>query len=308
MAPALAAGGALVLFAAPWVIPLVGPLVTFFSPMPLGLLYQTKGPKAGRLGILLAALGAFLLIQFSDPLGGGYYLLYFFAMAMVMGEAICLRLPEDWTVGGSAGAAVVAVGFLLMIGAMLSGQGPWQIWQAQWNLELQMVQGLYQDAGLDEASMKQLGLALEQFGRLVFHLAPGILASASLLVAWLNFLLIRRLGRRALAGIKVGDLTMFRSPEKMVWPLIASAGVMVFTDGWLFWTGANLILVLGVVYFFQGMAVVAFWLKKKNAPPLLKIAIYVLVAVEFFLAILLAAVGLFDMWFNLRRLGKEPTA
>jgi uncharacterized protein YybS (DUF2232 family) len=308
MAPALAAGGAVVLFAAPWVIPFVGPLATFFAPLPLGLLYQLKGPKAGRLGLLLAALGAFILTQFSAPLGGGYYLLYFFAMALVMGEAICLGFPEDWTVGGSAGASVVAVGILLMIGAMISDQGPWQIWQTQWSFELQMVKALYQDAGLDEASMKQLSLALEQFGKLIFHLAPGILASASLLVAWMNFLLIRRLGRRALAGMKVGDLTLYRSPEKLVWPLIVSAGLMVFTDGWLFWAGANLILVLGVVYFFQGMAVVAFWLKKKNAPPLLKTAIYVLVAVEFFLAILLAAVGLFDMWFNLRRLGKEPTA
>ncbi len=308
LAPALAAGGAVLLFAAPLLIPFLGPVVTFFSPMPLGLLYQLKGPRAGRLGLILATLGAFLLTQLGDPLGGGYYLLYFLAMAAVMGEMICLGFPGQWPVGASAGAGMVAVGALLLIGAMISGQGPWTLWQTQWGYELAMVRELYQEAGLDEESLRQLNLALEQFGRLVFRLAPGILASASLLVAWLNFLIVRRLGRRVAAGASLGDLTLYRAPEKLVWPLIASAALMVIFSGWLFWLGANLILVLGVVYFFQGMAVVAYWLKKKNAPTLLKLAIYVLVAVEFFLAVLLAAVGLFDMWFNLRRLDKEPAA
>ena len=78
---------------------------------------------------------------------------------------------------------------------------------------------------------------------------------------------------------------------------------MVLGDGWVFWGGANLVLVMGLLYFMQGLAVVDFWLRSKNAPVLLRWALYLLVALEFYLAALLAAVGLFDIWLNLRRRG-----
>lgn len=307
LAPALAAGGALILFVAPWGIPLAGPLVTFFSPLPLVLVYWLRGPRAGRLGLLLAAAATFLLMQVSLPLAGGYYLLYFFALALVLGEALCLGLREDWAVAAAAGAGLLAVLILLLIGSLSLGREPWQIWRVQWQAELRAVLDMYRGMGLDEATMNQLRQTLQQTAWVVLRLAPGILVVMSLLTAWANLLLVRRLSRRALSQPAGGDLTLFRAPERLVWLLIAAAAVMVFTEGWLFWTGANLLLALGAVYFFQGVAVLAFWLRRKKAPTLLRVALYVLVTVEPYLSAFLAAAGLFDMWFNLRRLGQSPS-
>ncbi|RJX33866.1 MAG: DUF2232 domain-containing protein [Desulfarculus sp.] len=308
LAPALAAGGALALLAAPWGIPLAGPLLTLFAPLPLVLAYSLRGARAGRLALLLAAGATFLLMQVAQPLAGSYYLVYFFALSLVLGEALCRGLREDWAVAGAAGAGMLAVFILLLIGSLVLGRGPWQLWQDQWQNELTVVLQMYRGTGLDEAAMNQLRQTLEQIGRLVLRLAPGILATASLLVAWVNLLLVRRLGRRARPQPAGGDLTQFRAPERLVWVLIAAGAVMVFAQGWLFWAGANLVLALGTVYFFQGMAVLAYWLKKKNAPALLRVSIYVLVVMEFFLAVIIAAAGLFDIWFNLRRQGQEPAA
>ncbi|MEW5914127.1 MAG: DUF2232 domain-containing protein [Thermodesulfobacteriota bacterium] len=296
------------LLAAPWVIPLAGPLLTLFAPLPLVLTYWVRGPRAGRLALLLAAAATFLLMQVARPLAGSYYLVYFFALSLVLGEALCRGLREDWAVTGAAGAGMLAVLVLLAVFSLVLGKEPWQLWRSQWQNELAAVLEMYRGAGLDQAATNQLRQALEQVGRLMLRLAPGILAAASLLVAWVNLLLVRRLGRRFAPQLAGRDLALFRTPERLVWILIASGAVMVFASGWLFWTGANLVLALGTVYFFQGMAVLAYWLKKKNAPALLRVSIYVLVAMEFYLAAIIAAGGLFDIWFNLRRLGQKPAA
>jgi len=83
---------------------------------------------------------------------------------------------------------------------------------------------------------------------------------------------------------------------------------MVLGSGFWFWAGANTVLVLTVIYFFQGMAVLAYWLRVKKAPGLLRWVIYLMVALEMFMAVLVAAVGLFDMWFNFRRMDKQAPA
>ena len=161
---------------------------------------------------------------------------------------------------------------------------------------------MYRSMDLAPQTLRQLEEGLAMAGRIILRMAPGILAAVSLVVGWLNLLAARRIGRR-LGSRETGlPMNLYRTPERLVWLLIVGGGLMALGDGWLFWLGANLVLVLGVLYFFQGLAVVDYWLRRKNAPSLLRAAVYLMVALEIYIAAVLAAVGLFDMWLNLRRL------
>ncbi len=148
--------------------------------------------------------------------------------------------------------------------------------------------------------------------RLLYRLAPGVLAAGALLLAWSSLLLARRLARRLAPerAAHLDDLTRFRVPEPLVWPLIAAGGLMALADGWPFWLGANILAVLVVLYFFQGLAIVLFWCEKKHLPRFVRLGFYLLLMVEVFLALPVAAVGLFDMWIDFRKLkaGAPPTA
>jgi hypothetical protein len=143
-------------------------------------------------------------------------------------------------------------------------------------------------------------------GGVLLRLSPGMLASGALLLAWSNLLLVRRINRAPLR--EQGPLDGWRAPEPLVWVLIPAGAAMVLGSGFWFWAGANTVLVLTVIYFFQGMAVLAYWLRVKKAPGLLRWVIYLMVALEMFMAVLVAAVGLFDMWFNFRRMDKQAPA
>ncbi|MCF8031445.1 MAG: YybS family protein [Desulfarculaceae bacterium] len=299
--PLAAAAGAVALFAVPWFLPLAGSVITFASPLPLVLAYRTRGPWAGRRALLLAALITFGLLQLAAPPGGGYYLLYFLVMAAGLGELPCLGLPERWGVGAGAAGGMAAVLLLLVVASMLSGASPWQMWRAQWSLEMATVLDVYRAMDLDPDTLRQIEDGLRLAERIVLHLAPGILAGVSLMVAWLNMLGARRLAARLGGMGPAEDLTLYRTPEPLVYLIIAGGCLMVLGSGWVFWTGANLVLVMGLLYFLQGLAVTDFWLRAKNAPVLLRWALYLLVALEFYLAAILAAVGLFDIWLNLRR-------
>ena len=218
--PLAAAAGAVVLFAVPWFLPLAGSVITFASPLPLVLAYRVKGAWAGRRALFLAALITFVLLQVAAPPGGGYYLLYFLVMAAGLGELPSLGLPERWGIGGGAVGGMLAVLVLLAVASMISSVGPWHMWRAQWRMEMATVLDMYRGMDLAPAVLQQIEDGLRMAERIVLHLAPGILASVSLLVAWLNMLGARRLAVRWGGLGPSEDLTLFRVPEPLVWVLI----------------------------------------------------------------------------------------
>jgi uncharacterized protein YybS (DUF2232 family) len=294
---------------APWFIPLLGALWVIWTPLPLILAYRQRGVKTGRLALGLALAGALILGQLFSAKAGGVHFLFYAAMALALGEAHHRRVGEPLALGLAAlGGIAAGVSLLLLLGFSLGGETP-GLWQAAWQQEIEALVAASRQAGMDSESLQDLRTALLQTGRLLIRLAPGILCAGSLLLAWANLLAARGLSRRFRPLEPPPEpLSGWQAPERLVWLLIAAGGVTWAADGWLSWAGLNALMPLGVVYFFQGMAVVAYWLEKKNAPRMLRAGLYVLVAVEVFLALLVALAGLFDLWFNFRRLGSKQSA
>lgn len=305
--PALAAGASLLMFFGPWLIPVAGSLMSIWTPAPILALYRRRGPAAGRLALGLAVIGALVLGALYSAATGGLYFLYYAAVALVLGEAPGRGWSEPRAVTAAGFVAAGLVGGLLLGGSLSGGQDLAQAWDAQWRLELDSLLGGYQRLGLDAEQAREAQQGLIQVGRMLLRLAPGLMVAGSLLLAWANLVLARR---SALGAGEPAEgqarLSLFTLPEHLVWVLILAGLAAWLGEDWWFWGAVNVLLVLGVAYFFQGLAVLVYWLEKKNAPRLLRLGVYALLAVEAFLAILLALAGLFDMWFNFRRLEKNP--
>lgn len=66
--------------------------------------------------------------------------------------------------------------------------------------------------------------------------------------------------------------------------------------------GLNGLLILLVVYFLQGIAVVSYYFEKKRFPRALRLFLYTLIAVQQFVLLLVIGLGIFDMWLNFRKI------
>jgi uncharacterized protein YybS (DUF2232 family) len=303
LAPAAAAAASLGLFAAPWLVPIIGAFASIWAPAPLLVLYRRQGSRGGRLAVIFGLAGAVVIVGSLVNMIGAMFYVFFAAAALVLGEAHAWGQSDESGIAIAAGVSWAA--FLLVAwgtGFMEIGAGQWQ---AFWAGQTQMVVQAYQESGLPPESLEDIRQTLTLAGRLIGRLALGILACGALIVAWANQLLVRRITSAPEPG---QALNTWKAPDYLVWVLIGAGALMIVFKGFWFWAGANLVMVLSLVYFFQGMAVLAYWLQKKNTPRLLRAGIYLLVAVEIFLAAFVALMGLFDLWFNFRRLGKEPAA
>lgn len=302
LAPVAAAAFSVGLFTSPWLVPLVGAFITIWAPAPLVALYRRQGSRSGRRALIAALVGAVLIVGSLIGMAAGFIYLAYAATALILGEAYVWGQSDENGIAVAAGVSWAAILIVTWASGLMDNSG--QVWLDYWTRQTGAVVQAYRESGLTPERLEDVRQTLMLAGRLIAHLALGILACGALIVAWANQLLARRLspadGRPA--------LDTWRAPDRLVWVLIAAGAIMVLLDGFWFWTGANLVIVLSLIYFFQGIAVVAFWLKKKNTPRLLRVGIYLLVAVEIFLALLVALMGLFDLWFNFRRLGKESAA
>jgi uncharacterized protein YybS (DUF2232 family) len=101
-------------------------------------------------------------------------------------------------------------------------------------------------------------------------------------------------------------LREWKSPEPLVWGLIAS-GFVLFVPGFagLRAVALNVLLVIGACYFAQGLAVIAFFFHKNNVPRFLRGLTYVLIIFQQIFTLLVVGLGLFDLWGDFRRLGKN---
>jgi uncharacterized protein YybS (DUF2232 family) len=206
-----------------------------------------------------------------------------------------------------AGAAILLG--VAVIGGLGGEQEIGQAWRAYWQSEVDTALRLYGEGGaLDPEQLGDARQALLSAGSWLLHLAPGILGGGALLLAWVNQLIVRAWEARRRPAAPRQVLNQWRSPEPLVWLVIVAGAVTWAAEGGLYWAGVNLLVVLGVVYFFQGMAVIAYWFEKKNAPRFLRAGLYLLIVVEAFLAGGGALAGLFDIWFNFRRLESKPPA
>nr|MDA8165921.1 DUF2232 domain-containing protein [Desulfobacteraceae bacterium] len=77
--------------------------------------------------------------------------------------------------------------------------------------------------------------------------------------------------------------------------------------GWLNIFGLNLLLGLGLLYFFQGLGVLAALLGRWSVPRPLRWAITILLLVQFYGMVMVAILGLADTWADFRNRPPKPS-
>jgi uncharacterized protein YybS (DUF2232 family) len=286
-------------------IPIIGFFGALIIPLPI-LFYRLKlGRIIGVLVPIISGLILFILIGGISP--DILFFVELLVIGFILGELIESNHSIEKTILYATGAVWISGLTGLTVYSTLSGESIYAVVSAYIakNLELAMV--LYQNMGMSDENIALIDRFLLEIRPFIVQIIPAMVTASTLFVAWTNLLIARPLLKsRSLFCPDFGPLNMWKAPEYLVWVAIG-CGLALFLPGRLFNSiGQNGLLILMTVYFFQGIAIVAFYFEKKRLPRFIRFFLYALIAVQHLILLAVIGLGFFDMWVNFRRLGK-PT-
>jgi uncharacterized protein YybS (DUF2232 family) len=283
-------------------IPPLGVLLLPFVAQPV-LLFGFKFGIAGGLAVVGAAFLLFVVF-------GGKELAFIYGLFAVMAGLVFAALGRvrviEYLIGG-----IAAVMLTVTAGLSFYFYGSWalMVHDLREGLSQQLASAIQMQEKMG-VSQEGLGILKEQAPQIVemmVRLLPALLLLSFGFIVLINVIfLARRFPERREQWLSIRLLREWKGPEPLVWGLIA-CGFALFVPGlgWLHVAALNVLLVIGACYFAQGLAVIAYFFHKNNVPRFLRGLTYVLIIFQQIFTLLVVGLGLFDLWGDFRRLGKD---
>ena len=285
-------------------MPIIGFFGSLFLPLPI-LFYRSKlGRKTGLIVPAVAVAVLFVLA------GGISIDVFFFVEMLLLGfllsELFELNLSIEKTVLYACGGVILTAILVLILYSNLTATGVMSILSTYIAQNLELSIALYRSMGASEDFIQKFSESLDQIQYGLIRIIPSMVTASFLLVTWSNLLMARPiLKKRGLFFPDFGPLNLWKTPDNLVWGLIGSGGLLVLPGSVFKIIGLNCLLILLMVYFFQGIAIVSFLFQKKNFPRPLRVFLYSLIAFQQIILLLIIGLGIFDMWLNFRKI-KSP--
>lgn len=285
-------------------IPILGFFCSLFLPLPV-LFYRSKLGRKN--GLLIPAVAMTILVI----LGGGIsidvvFFLEMLFLGFLLSELFELNLSVEKTVLYACGGVLLTGCVGLVLYSNVSAISIYSLVSAYIAQNLEMTVALYQGMGASEEFIHTFSTSLDKIQQGLIRIVPAMVTASFLLVTWTNLIMAKPfLKRRGLFYPNFGTLNLWKSPDWLIWVLIGCGGLILMPGTTLKVMGLNGLLVLLLIYFFQGIAIVSFFFEKKKLPRLLRIFLYSLVAIQQVVLLVIIGLGIFDMWLNFRKIKSE---
>jgi len=294
-------GGALFLLLAAHLIPMFGIFTGMLIPLPF-LYYSVKlGRVEGAKTAALAFFAVFLVMKF---IGLGFLVISLIEMA-VLGLVLAELYRREAGIGRIillGTASITAVGFFLLL-IFAPGGAPGELVAGFFKGNFDAYIRAYEESGSGTQVIEQLQALEEKLVRIVRIFYPSILIFGSIAVTWINVLVslpLLRAGR--LKTPRFESMDRWQAPEKLVWLFIGAGFAFFLPWGHVKFAASNAMAILAVVYFFQGLSILQFYMNKYSLSRFLKAFVYLLILIQHYLVLGLVIAGLFDQWFDIRRI------
>lgn len=259
------------------------------------------------LGIMLAVTSLLASLRYGSRgalpligllcLGSAVLLGATLGLVPIMGLLAVLQIERQQTYGR----------VLAMACAPAAGLCLWQLIQVRDHRQEQAAAVLEQ--------FQALGMAVDEGGQTLSAIIDAVLRvqpAIEMATLLLTFVVAYRVSQGL--ALRLGlllpaplPLALWRPWEELIWVLIAALGLSLLGDGLLADLGLNLIVLMGIIYGVQGLAVLRFFAQRQRVPLLVELLFYIgLFFVAGLAFLLLAGLGLLDTWFDWRRLRLTP--
>jgi uncharacterized protein YybS (DUF2232 family) len=281
--------------------PIFGFFCTPFIPLPT-LYYRAKLGR--KYGTLIPAITLFFLIIL---LGGvSIDIIFFFELLFIgfaMGEFFEMNVSIEKTVIFTCAAVLATAIVFLLVYSIISATGIIQLASEYMRKNLELTVELYKNMGMSPDSVGLFSESLDKIHFVLVRIIPALVITSTLFLIWACLIIIRPLlVFRNLGYPDFGPLNQWKAPEYLVWSVIGCGLMLLIPDTFFKLLGVNGLLILMTVYFFQGIAIVAFLFEKKRFPRFVRFILYSLIALQQLLLLVVIGLGFFDIWINFRKL------
>ena len=297
-------GGAIIsltfLFAA--LIPYIGPIVVILTPFPVLYYCSRLGRRRGLIVLTVSFLAAYGILTLSGQSTNLPVLFMIGFVGVLLSEVLKRHFSVEKTfLLASLALFCCAAGFVLFH-AFRTGIAPWQMVELYVSGIVRENINLYSQLNISEEQVRLIRESAPQITHLFTGIFPALALSGAVFTVWLNLLVGRWFFRiKGLTFPDFGDLAAWKAPERLVWILIAAGGmVLVPVEGFTV-VGINLLIICGLIYLFQGLAIAAFFFREKRIPVMVRWLFYVLILIQQYILIIVIAFGLFDIWVDFRK-------
>jgi len=279
------------------------------SALPVFYLLTVNGFKAGatllQMSLLIAGLGALLMHRMEVFL----FSLTLIPLGFTLYKGSVNR--ESAAVSGGKGLLALGLTWLLFWGiySAVTGINPYKYLLEVLDVGFQQSLAFYtsKEAGLTPETVYNLKQVTEEVRDTVPKLLPGLLAAVVIITVWINMFFSNLLGGRLPGRVfPWGKYASWQLPEQIIWMPIAAISLILIGQGYLQHTGSWLLLISGLLYFFQGLAVCITLMERWNVPIFVRGILYFVLILQSYGLMLLAFLGVGDVWFDFRKRAEQP--
>ena len=260
----------------------------------------------GRWGVLAAVASLLLMMLFSPAMTGALFVISFAPTGILLGMMLRRGRGAVHALLGGAAASLLGKLAAAALVFFLFGMNPM-------GMDLQMAEqamdetlALYQSLGMSEEQISETRMAAKGVLSAFVLLLPSFFIVSALIEAFLSLMVLRIVLRRL-------GMSFPSFPPFTAWRLpMGFAYLFAFSLIGLYWgatrdftllyqAALNGYLIAFFAGLMQGLSFLQFLMKRFRVAPLLRVMLYVFIALSTFLAQVVSWTGLFDIVFDYRK-------
>ena len=290
--------GSGLLFSASLAVPVIGFVSAFLAPVPLGLARIKGGSAIAGFSALLATL--LLAVLFSPPIGA-WYAVQCGLIGLLVPELALRGFRPSRTIIWTTAAGVTLTALITAAYVISNGIHLQLFIQKEITDSINQATRLYEQyAGLPAQDLEILKQGMQSVGQIMSRTYPALTTINLGLVTAVTLLLFMRIATRLAVAVNGSPFKEFRTPEPLVWLLIVAGFTMLAPSALLTTPALNILSVLGVLYFMQGLAVLLTLCERSSFASTVKVLLGIILLTQPYLVVVVTVLGIFDYWGDFR--------
>jgi len=285
--------------------PALGLAAGFITPLPIAYFYTRLGWPLGLPYFASSVLVAWFSLQYAGFEGEVSFLVVIGALGIFLPEFMRRNWGIEKTVMASVASLLTLVLALLLYYSWRLTTPAMQLIETHIHESLQQSVRFYAEFGMSPEQIESIKENAPEITKTILGLFPSLVVVGASFFAWINLLMLKSLYQKTRTSCPdYGDLARWKIPDWLVWFVIASGAMMLLPMPELNMVGFNGLIIFLFVYLLQGFSIVHFFFKKKSVPRFLRTIFYLFLFVYQTMLLVVAAVGLFDIWIDFRKMNR----
>jgi uncharacterized protein YybS (DUF2232 family) len=302
MAVVIGTASSFILFAAYMVIPPAGILSGLLAPFP-AIYFRFRYGLGTAIIITLGT--ATLLTAIFGLQAGVLYLLQSGAIALIMPELLIRGHNASRAIAWTTAVNLTMFALAALAFSVISGQNLHHLVVTEINAGINQAISIYEKAGIKGDELDLLKQSMTMAANQITKIYPALTTLLLIAMAGCNLVLIKRFSVLLGADLKLGDFNEFKTHELLIWLLIAAGFAQLADTPIITIPALNVLVIIILLYFLQGLATISTIITRQPFAGVIRVMLYLMLLFQPYLAALIAAFGIFDLWGDFRAPRKQ---